>query len=227
MRGPQPPAGAQHNRQLHLQRDPVRFGPHGHLFPQVVRVDDHPFVAVRSDVRQREVQHGNPAHGQQRLGPRKGQGTKAGSKPGGKQKGGVHGGSVTRATGASRPITLAFHSPDLPPARDPSMNTIPALFLHRVTESPDRISAWAPTPDPDDQFFLEPAPHDPTAPEGWTAATHAQTHRLVAGLAKRLQSLGVGRGVPVTILAQTSERWTLADMAVQCLGASRWGCTPP
>lgn len=106
------------------------------------------------------------------------------------------------------------------------MNTIPALFLHRVTESPDRISAWAPTPDPDDQFFLEPAPHDPTAPEGWTAATHAQTHRLVAGLAKRLQSLGVGRGVPVAILAQTSERWTLADMAVQCLGGITVGLYP-
>ena len=106
------------------------------------------------------------------------------------------------------------------------MNTIPALFLHRVTESPDRISAWAPTPDPDDQFFLESAPHDPTAPEGWTAATHAQTHRLVAGLAKRLQSLGVGRGVPVAILAQTSERWTLADMAVQCLGGITVGLYP-
>ncbi len=106
------------------------------------------------------------------------------------------------------------------------MQTIPALFLDRVTRDPDGLSAWARSPEPDDQFFLDETPASVTGPPGWSAATYSQLHRAVAGLAKRLQSLGVRRGVTVAILGHTSERWTLADMAVQCLGGITVGIYP-
>lgn len=107
-----------------------------------------------------------------------------------------------------------------------TMQTIPALFLQRVMQDPDGISAWAQTPDPDDQFFLDEEPSAINGPDGWTAATYGQVHHAVAGLAKRLHSLGVQRGTPVAILGNTSERWTLADMAIQCLGAITVGIYP-
>ena len=106
------------------------------------------------------------------------------------------------------------------------MLTIPALFLDSVTHAPDFIAAWAETPDPEDQFFLDEAPLDVNGPDGWSPATYGQMHRQVAGLAKRLQSLGVSRGVPVAILANTSERWAVIDLAIQCLGGITVGIYP-
>ena len=106
------------------------------------------------------------------------------------------------------------------------MLTIPELFLRRVKEDPDSISAWAATPDPDDQFFLHDDRPVLDGPEGWTAATYGQSHLQVAGLAKRLSSLGVRKGTPVAIWADTSERWTLVDLAIQCLGAITVGIYP-
>jgi len=107
------------------------------------------------------------------------------------------------------------------------MATIPSLFLDRVTRTPDTISAWAMTPSPEDQFFL-------TTPEvsvneeanGWSRATFGEVHHHVAGLARRLHSFGIGRGSVVAIVAQTSERWTMADMAIQCLGGITVGIYP-
>jgi long-chain acyl-CoA synthetase len=106
------------------------------------------------------------------------------------------------------------------------MQTIPALFLERVTQTPDFIAAWAQTPDPEDQFFLDEAALEVDGPDGWTPATYGQMHRQVAGLAKRLESLGVARGVPVAILANTSERWAVLDLAIQCLGGITVGIYP-
>jgi long-chain acyl-CoA synthetase len=106
------------------------------------------------------------------------------------------------------------------------MQTIPALFLERVNQTPDVIAAWAQTPDPEDQFFLDEAPLEVDGPDGWTPATYGQMHRQVAGLAKRLESLGVARGVPVAILANTSERWAVIDLAIQCLGGITVGIYP-
>ena len=107
-----------------------------------------------------------------------------------------------------------------------NMQTIPALFLHRVTQEPHRIAAWAQAPKDDDQFFLDFIREVHDGPEGWIPATYDHMHKMVAGLAKRLQSLGVSRGVPVAILAETSERWALVDMAVQCLGGITVGIYP-
>ncbi len=106
------------------------------------------------------------------------------------------------------------------------MLTIPALFLDRANRDPQSILAWAPTPDPDDQFFLEHEQHTDHGPEGWTPATYEQTHQHVAGLAKRLASLGVRQGMPVAIWAATSERWSSIDLALQCLGAITVGIYP-
>ena len=105
------------------------------------------------------------------------------------------------------------------------MATIPDLFLHRVSQDPNEVFIWAQTPDADDQFFLSDDQMTP-GPEGWSAATFEQIHKQVAGLARRLHSFGVGRGVPVAILAQTSERWTAVDMAIQCLGGITVGIYP-
>jgi len=106
------------------------------------------------------------------------------------------------------------------------MQTIPALFLDRARRDPEFILAWAPTPDPDDQFFLDYEHSSVNGPEGWTPATYAQTHQHVAGLAKRLASLGVRQGMPVAIWAATSERWSSVDLALQCLGAITVGIYP-
>ena len=106
------------------------------------------------------------------------------------------------------------------------MLTIPELFIERVTQDPESISAWAQTPSRDDQFFLDDDRPVHTGPEGWSPATYRETHRQVAGLAKRLASLGVIRGTPVAIWADTSERWGLVDLAIQCLGGITVGIYP-
>ena len=106
------------------------------------------------------------------------------------------------------------------------MLTIPDLIIERVTQDPESISAWAQTPSRDDQFFLDDDRPVHTGPEGWSPATYRETHRQVAGLAKRLASLGVIRGTPVAIWADTSERWGLVDLAIQCLGGITVGIYP-
>jgi long-chain acyl-CoA synthetase len=108
-----------------------------------------------------------------------------------------------------------------------NMVTIPKLFLDRATTDPNTISAWALTPSTDDQFFLAELKHDaPEGPEGWSCATYGEIHHHVAGLARRLHSFGIGRGSVVAILAQTSERWAITDMAIQCLGGITVGIYP-
>ena len=106
------------------------------------------------------------------------------------------------------------------------MQTIPKLFIDRAQSLDEVVAAWAPSPDPADPFFLESdAPATRTVP-GWTAATYRQVLSQVAGLARRLSSMGVAHGVPVAIWAPTSDRWTLVDMAVQSLGAITVGIYP-
>ncbi|MGB0638762.1 MAG: AMP-dependent synthetase/ligase [Myxococcota bacterium] len=109
------------------------------------------------------------------------------------------------------------------------MQTIATIFLDCVTQHPDTIAAWAPDPGPieDDQFFLSTLkPVTTEGPQGWTPATYGQIHVQVAGIAQRLHSLGVSRGTPVAIVANTSDRWTLVDMAIQCLGGITVGIYP-
>ena len=106
------------------------------------------------------------------------------------------------------------------------MQTIPTLFIERARALPDVVAAWAPSPDPTDPFFLDVERPDVPDVPGWTPASYGQILRQVAGLARRLASMGVRRGVPVSIWAPTSDRWTLVDMAVQCLGGITVGIYP-
>ena len=106
------------------------------------------------------------------------------------------------------------------------MQTIPTLFIERARALPDVVAAWAPSPDPTDPFFLDVERPDVPDVPGWTPASYGQILRQVAGLARRLASMGVRRGVPVSIWAPTSDRWTLVDMAVQCLGGITVGVYP-
>jgi long-chain acyl-CoA synthetase len=109
------------------------------------------------------------------------------------------------------------------------MHTIGTIFLDCVTQHPDTIAAWAPDPGPiaDDQFLLSDLkPVTTEGPKGWIPATYGQIHLQVAGIAQRLHSLGVSRGTPVAIVANTCDRWTLVDMAIQCLGGITVGIYP-
>lgn len=106
------------------------------------------------------------------------------------------------------------------------MQTIPTLFIARAQSLAEVVAAWAPSPEPEDPFFLDLTPPVVPAIPGWTPATYGQVLSQVAGLARRLSSMGVRRGVPVAIWAPTSDRWTLVDMAVQCLGGITVGIYP-
>lgn len=107
------------------------------------------------------------------------------------------------------------------------MSTIPKLFLDRVTRDPHTLSVWTETPAEEDQFFLrQTLTKNTDGPKGWSALSNIEIHKQVAGLARRLQSFGVGRGVPVAVLANTSVRWTAVDMAIQCLGGITVGLYP-
>jgi long-chain acyl-CoA synthetase len=107
------------------------------------------------------------------------------------------------------------------------MSTIPQLFVARMRHAPDVVACYAPLPDTaDDPFLLEPACPADGLPEGWGQATYRQLESHVCALAQRLESLGVVRGTPVAILAETSGRWSAVDLALQCLGAITVGIYP-
>ncbi len=106
------------------------------------------------------------------------------------------------------------------------MKTIPDLFIARAESTSGDVAAWAPQPEPGDPFYLDLSPAPITPVPGWMPATYGQILLQVSGLARRLQSLGVTRGVPVAIWAPTSDRWTLLDMAIQCLGGITVGVYP-
>ncbi len=107
------------------------------------------------------------------------------------------------------------------------MSTIPQLFLERTRKAPDSVAAYAALPSmPDDPFLLERPTPAQDLPTEWGQTTYRQIEAHVGALAQRLESLGVKRGTPVAILAQTSARWSATDLALQCLGAITVGIYP-
>jgi len=66
------------------------------------------------------------------------------------------------------------------------------------------------------------------APEhpGWSAYTFGDCMAQLGGLVRRAHSLGVDRGVPVAILAQTSHMWSACDLATLVLGGITVGIYP-
>jgi long-chain acyl-CoA synthetase len=63
------------------------------------------------------------------------------------------------------------------------------------------------------------APHA-TAARIWRQETYATTAPKISRLAHYLHSLGVGVGTRVAIISHTRPEWTIADMAIQTLGAT-------
>lgn len=101
------------------------------------------------------------------------------------------------------------------------MKTVVRLFLDRVTGAPGRVAFHVPEPKKNGD------PAWPTAGEWcWRPVTLGEAHDQVAGLARRLHALGVDHGVPVAILAETSEPWAAVDLAVLALGGITVGIYP-
>ena len=92
------------------------------------------------------------------------------------------------------------------------MSTIPALFLAQATHAPARVVAHVPEPD--------------GAGWRWLPRTFGEGLDEISGLARRLAALGVQRGVPVAIVAQTSHRWAACDLAILSLGGITVGLYP-
>ena len=104
------------------------------------------------------------------------------------------------------------------------MSTLATTLLARLDRSRDQAlfyvmneAVWPGT---------EPTGPRIPAPEGWTAYGGASCLAQVSGLAKRLASLGVGRGVPVAILSDTCHAWAAVDFATLCLGGITVGIYP-
>jgi long-chain acyl-CoA synthetase len=100
------------------------------------------------------------------------------------------------------------------------MRTVPELLLSRFDDQPERPAFFVRNGELDG-FGGEPA----RAP-GWTLFRRGVALDLVSGLARRLSSLGVGPGVRVAVVAETSARWLAVDLAVLCLGGVMVGVYP-
>lgn len=101
--------------------------------------------------------------------------------------------------------------------------SIPALFLACVDRDPSRVAFTVPA----DQGFAElPTEGAPGAPEGWRHLRLSDSLQNIAGLAVRLRTLGVRRGTPVAILAETSSAWAAIDLATLSLGGVVVGIYP-
>ena len=101
------------------------------------------------------------------------------------------------------------------------MPSIPQLFLERHDRDPRAIGFYI-LAETDIHGIGEPAPQHP----GWRAVRFDRSLAELSGIVRRLHSLGVDRGVPVAILANTSHLWTAADLAILALGAITVGIYP-
>lgn len=101
--------------------------------------------------------------------------------------------------------------------------SVPALFLDRVDRTPDRVAFTV----AEGQGFAElDLPGAPGALPGWRQLTLKDALANVAGLAVRLRTLGVQRGTPVAIVAETSHAWAALDLAILSLGGVTVGIYP-
>ncbi len=101
--------------------------------------------------------------------------------------------------------------------------SIPALYLERVDKAPDQPAFVV----RDDLGFVElPGDPGPAPQPGWRTITLRQSLQNVAGLVVRLRALGVGRGTPVAVLAETSQAWCALDLAILSLGGVTVGIYP-
>src|SRR5271169_1295643 len=54
---------------------------------------------------------------------------------------------------------------------------------------------------------------------GWVPISSAEIYRSVVGVARALESWGIGKGDRVAILSENRPEWTITDFAVLALGA--------
>src|SRR5271163_4940369 len=54
---------------------------------------------------------------------------------------------------------------------------------------------------------------------GWAPISSAEIYRSVVGVARALESWGIGRGDRVAILSENRSEWTITDFAALSLGA--------
>jgi long-chain acyl-CoA synthetase len=101
------------------------------------------------------------------------------------------------------------------------MATIPSLFLDRVSQAPG-APAFHVQADQDPAGMGTPSPDQP----GWTVYTLGDCEAQVSGMARRLFALGVGPGVPVAIVAETSHLWAALDLAILSLRGVTVGLYP-
>lgn len=104
------------------------------------------------------------------------------------------------------------------------MSTIPSLTLTRLRGQPDQAAFYALLSHVGAGYG--PPGELPPAPEGWVGYTGRACELQLAGLVKRLVSLGMGRGVVLAILADTSHAWAAADLANLCAGGVTVGIYP-
>lgn len=91
-------------------------------------------------------------------------------------------------------------------------NSIPQQFLQFVRSNP--------------HVNFVHVPHQQEDKWVWTPVTRQQSLEQVAGLAKRLQSLGVREGSVVAVWSNTRAEWCWIDVAVMSLGAVVVGIYP-
>lgn len=92
------------------------------------------------------------------------------------------------------------------------MDSIPSLFLDFVDERPEA------------NFVFVPEGKHPTYQ--WAGVSRLEALEQVAGLARRLQKIGVKEGSKVAIWANTRAEWCWIDVAVLSLGAVTVGLYP-
>ncbi len=104
------------------------------------------------------------------------------------------------------------------------MQTIARLVIDRFEQSPNQVLFYAPR----GQVWpgTEPPGDAVQAPDGWVGFSGRASHLQLAGLAKRLDALGVGRGRTLAILGDTCHLWAACDLANLCLGGVTVGVYP-
>jgi long-chain acyl-CoA synthetase len=100
-------------------------------------------------------------------------------------------------------------------------STIPELLLARVDRAGNDIAFYVKA-----EHDLHGMGQSAAGWPGWNAYTFRDCLRHGSGLVRRLAALGVGRGVKVAILAETSYLWSAVDLATLCLGGVTVGIYP-
>ncbi|MCB9780591.1 MAG: long-chain fatty acid--CoA ligase [Alphaproteobacteria bacterium] len=107
-----------------------------------------------------------------------------------------------------------------------TVDSLGALMLAGAQHAPERVAFYVPDGLPFPELPGSRAPGPAGTRGAWHGLTVRQALDNVAGIAAKLRALGVTRGTPVAILAETSHAWVALDLAVLCLGGITVGIYP-